>query len=134
MSWLFGSKPVAATTMLYVPGDKPSSVYAPSGPDRTVFTKPVAVFTALISAFATAAPASFVILPRSAAVVEVCATAVAAISNTTATNKNVRLMTPLLFQELSFGHAPHDAVAYLFRLRFRCAARLAHDERGGHAI
>src|SRR5438270_10096401 len=112
MFWLFGSKPGAATTMLYVPGDKPASVYAPSLPDFTVFTKPEPVFTALISAFATAVPASFVIFPRSVAVVDVCAkTLVAASSIATAKNKNVRLMTPLLFQEPVFGHAPHDAVA-----------------------
>src|SRR5438067_5207149 len=114
MSWLFGSKPGAATTMLYVPGAKPASVYAPSVPDFTVFTKPEPVFTALISALATAAPASFVIFPRSIAVVDVCAKrVVAAISNATPKNKNVRLMTPLLFREPFFGHAPHDAAACL---------------------
>src|SRR5258705_8965225 len=112
MFWLFGSKPGAATTMLYVPGDRPARVYAPSAPEVTVFTKPDPVLTALISAFATGLPASFVTFPRSIAVVDVCAkTVVAASSNATPKNTRARLMTTLLFQDHVFRHAPHDAVA-----------------------
>src|SRR3954468_13385487 len=112
MLWFFGSKPVAATTMLYVPGVKPASVYAPSLPDLTVFTNPFAAFTALISAFATGLPASFVIVPRMIAVVDVCANmVVAASSNAIPKNTRARLMTLLLFQDHVFRHAPHDAVA-----------------------
>src|SRR5438045_3410545 len=138
MFWIFGSKPGAATTMLYVPGDKPASVYAPSAAEVTVFTKPFATLTALISAFATGLPTSFVTFPRSAAVVDVCAkTVVAASSNATPKNTRVRLMTPLLFQDHVFRHAPHDAAACFLSVAFSAphtsCARPASWQRGHDA-
>src|SRR4051794_33134235 len=108
-------------TMLYSPGLMPAIVNEPSGPDCTVFTKPLEALTASISAAGNAVPFALVTFPRIVAVVNCAAAgnAIAAISKAITTMKlKVRLMTPLLFLGHFLEDAPHDAGAPVLWMHF----------------
>ena len=100
--WLMASNPAAATTTLYSPGVSPARVYVPSAPEWTVFTNPLCVLTALISAFASGCPWSLVTFPRMVAVLD-CPNAAMAANETSNHAHIVFLLMKFLLCGLAAG-------------------------------